>query len=627
MTQGFAGSSGNGLPDFQCGVFYTGRAKQRGTRGGDPSVWCGKVSIVGMSAIGDFPPLIADNDAGSGPADEGNRCPQRDSLFYLSPTSSLSPTEVVGVAVGAPRDPDLFHHRSSSVSSDRTTVSTADDNDDPRVVFVGGVPYSLSAATFSVALESKYGPVLSVRLVPHRKGKDGEHKGYGFVTFADESAAVVARDSRTMELSCGTNVQVGKAEKGIGKFSDDRSSTATVTSVDSMGSSAVSYSSWRHGGSSNRRRNSVGDALSGSENGVEQSMGHIQTRNRGGGTSASSRSSSSHRRGGRNTTHKPFHHKDLYQSAYWELRNRLEYEYAFETALRDFYREHGLDVPASGGVVNGAVGSDVSHRDWMNPAMNGVMGMAPGLVLPPMVPSMGTAFRGVAGTPIEKASTFGEREIFVGGLPLDTNDNDLVLFFSRWGHVEGARVMYYRSTGVSRRFGFVRFANVHVAMAVKALKKTDFPDGTEVVVGDIKLAKEMQEANEDTSSSPENCVNSSGISRTSSDVSESDLRNLGHALRAIAFWDPSGEKRSEKNGSGIDSNSSSSPSTSDSPPLSDTGTPGATSNASTVDTEEHGGSGSGNEMLSGPAETNAAAKRSTSPPTVLRRRYPLVDCK
>jgi RNA recognition motif-containing protein len=240
---------------------------------------------------------------------------------------------------------------------------------------------------------------------------------------------------------------------------------------------------------------------------------------------------------------------------------------------------------------------------------------------------MGTAFRGVAGTPIEKASTFGEREIFVGGLPLDTNDNDLVLFFSRWGHVEGARVMYYRSTGVSRRFGFVRFANVHVAMAVKALKKTDFPDGTEVVVGDIKLAKEMQEANEDTSSSPENCVNSSGISRTSSDVSESDLRNLGHALRAIAFGDPSGEKRSEKNGSGIDSNSSSSPSTSDSPPLSDTGTPGATSNASTVDTEEHGGSGSGNEMLSGPAETNAAAKRSTSPPTVLRRRYPLVDCK
>ena len=92
-----------------------------------------------------------------------------------------------GSKARASRDPseEFFHHRSALMSSTRASRSHAYDAEDPRVVFVGGVPYDLSANAVSDEFESTFGSVMDVRLVPHRKGKDGEHKGYGFVTFAD----------------------------------------------------------------------------------------------------------------------------------------------------------------------------------------------------------------------------------------------------------------------------------------------------------------------------------------------------------------------------------------------------------------------------------------------------------
>ena len=85
-------------------------------------------------------------------------------------------------------------------------------------------------------------------------------------------------------------------------------------------------------------------------------------------------------------------------------------------------------------------------------------------------------------------SDVGAREAFVGGLPMDTRDHDLVWFFSHWGAVEGARVMHDVHTGVSRRFGFVRFAETRAANAVKALNVVHFTDGTPVEVGDVSRA-------------------------------------------------------------------------------------------------------------------------------------------
>ena len=151
------------------------------------------------------------------------------------------------------RDPseEFFHHRSARTSSTRALGSHAYDAEDPRVVFVGGVPYDLSANAVSDDFESTFGSVMDVRLVPHRKGKDGEHKGYGFVTFAIESTALSARDAGKITLGGGVVVQIGRAEKGVGRFSDDRSSTTTAASIESGLSEAASFHSYllaRNGG-------------------------------------------------------------------------------------------------------------------------------------------------------------------------------------------------------------------------------------------------------------------------------------------------------------------------------------------------------------------------------------------
>ena len=164
--------------------------------------------------------------------------------------SELSVSNKRGISRGpkarVSRDPseEFFHHRSARTSSTRALGSHAYDAEDPRVVFVGGVPYDLSANAVSDDFESTFGSVMDVRLVPHRKGKDGEHKGYGFVTFAMESTALSARDAGKITLGGGVVVQIGRAEKGVGRFSDDRSSTTTAASIESGLSEAASFHSY-----------------------------------------------------------------------------------------------------------------------------------------------------------------------------------------------------------------------------------------------------------------------------------------------------------------------------------------------------------------------------------------------
>ena len=46
-----------------------------------------------------------------------------------------------------------------------------------------------------------------------------------------------------------------------------------------------------------------------------------------------------------------------FAEAYWMFRERLEYGYAFESALRDFYDEHGIaphGAPIAGAPIPGA---------------------------------------------------------------------------------------------------------------------------------------------------------------------------------------------------------------------------------------------------------------------------------
>ena len=562
-----------------------------------------------------------------------------------------------GSKARASRDPseEFFHHRSALMSSTRASRSHAYDAEDPRVVFVGGVPYDLSANAVSDDFESTFGSVMDVRLVPHRKGKDGEHKGYGFVTFAVESTALSARDAGKITLGGGVVVQIGRAEKGIGRFSDDRSSTTTAASIESGLSEAASFHSYllaRNGGyptspesASGSESGSRGASARGTASGPGSARGGRGGRRGAGGSQSSSRDGGSsrdgsnaafdrrankhtsgvadsgggRRHGGRRQSGGPRGNRPplpnprananegstAFRDAYWMFRERLEYGYAFETALRDFYESHGLTPPATqigaGAPIPGPPGG---------PGPDGVLisgGVFPAVVAAAAPPFASAPSASAAASP----SDVGAREAFVGGLPMDTRDHDLVWFFSHWGAVEGARVMHDVHTGVSRRFGFVRFAETRAANAVKALNVVHFADGTPVEVGDVSRAPLMSSV--------------SGAGRGAGTARSSDLSDLSAALASAKLGPaqklgpnpPPGAEDDAKTTLRARRGEAFAPlavvsSAEISGPSSGAATPGG---ASTPDTD-FGATVGGSPASPGGAKTELSA----SPPTVLRRR-------
>jgi RNA recognition motif-containing protein len=66
------------------------------------------------------------------------------------------------------------------------------------------------------------------------------------------------------------------------------------------------------------------------------------------------------------------------------------------------------------------------------------------------------------------------KRLFVGNLPYNTADQDLVDLFSGIGEVGSARVICDRETGRSRGFGFVEVEDAVAVKAVSELNDTDF---------------------------------------------------------------------------------------------------------------------------------------------------------
>ena len=57
-------------------------------------------------------------------------------------------------------------------------------------------------------------------------------------------------------------------------------------------------------------------------------------------------------------------------------------------------------------------------------------------------------------------------KLFVGGLPLDMDDQELHAIFSDHGKVKSAKIIFDRHTQTSRGFGFVHMAEREEALAV-----------------------------------------------------------------------------------------------------------------------------------------------------------------
>ncbi|KAK4876913.1 hypothetical protein RN001_009419 [Aquatica leii] len=57
------------------------------------------------------------------------------------------------------------------------------------------------------------------------------------------------------------------------------------------------------------------------------------------------------------------------------------------------------------------------------------------------------------------ASTVRLLRLYVGNLPWTVGHNELKQYFSKYGHVNGANVVFDKNTGLSRNYGFVVYSN------------------------------------------------------------------------------------------------------------------------------------------------------------------------
>jgi cold-inducible RNA-binding protein len=82
------------------------------------------------------------------------------------------------------------------------------------------------------------------------------------------------------------------------------------------------------------------------------------------------------------------------------------------------------------------------------------------------------------------------KKLYVGNLPYDTADNDLVNMFQPHGTVQSAQVIMDRDTGRSKGFGFVEMnTGEEAAAAIKALNGKDV-NGRALTVNEARPREE-----------------------------------------------------------------------------------------------------------------------------------------
>jgi len=79
------------------------------------------------------------------------------------------------------------------------------------------------------------------------------------------------------------------------------------------------------------------------------------------------------------------------------------------------------------------------------------------------------------------AARVAAQRVFVGNLPWTISKKELREYFSQFGHVAIASVVFNKDTGMSRGYGFVRFATRDGYIAATN-KETHFIEGNSVVV-------------------------------------------------------------------------------------------------------------------------------------------------
>ena len=360
-------------------------------------------------------------------------------------SSARHPSEALDELPVRRRIEDLPKLASSGATLETDGTDDAeDDADGDRLVFVGGIPYDVMEAELATAFES-WGDVRRVRLVRHHKAKPtGEHKGYGFITYATEAQASALRAMGTITLG-EHSIHVSKAVYGAAK---------TQTSRDEREQSHRTRASKQ----SSQPPASTPRPSAAPRAPVDAPLS-ANPPSRGTSASWSTRGAP------------PSTPPSAPPHEYWTYRRQLEYNAAFNAALAEYYYARNIvPLPLVPWSTHSTMFPTHVSGGW-TPGVRvglGPSGWAPGAPTPPHSP------RG----------RYSERRVFVGGLPRSVTDDTLGWFFSRWGAVEEANVVRDPLTGASRRFGFVAFARAESAATVKSLGTVAFSDTVAFNVAD-----------------------------------------------------------------------------------------------------------------------------------------------
>jgi len=135
---------------------------------------------------------------------------------------------------------------------------------------------------------------------------------------------------------------------------------------------------------------------------------------------------------------------------------------------------------------------------------------------------------------LKSSSTPLSTKIFVGGLSWDTTDVGFTSFFSRFGEIKDSVIMRDKSTGSSRGFGFVKFAEA--PSVDKVLAQELELDGRKI---DCKVAV-PREAISDTTPSGQKTkkIFVGGLSiKTTQDEFKSHFSQFGTVVNAVIMMD------------------------------------------------------------------------------------------
>lgn len=368
----------------------------------------------------------------------------------------------------------------SEASTSSSPSRRSDEVDDPKTVFLGGVPQDLDEPKIA-ELMSRFGSVEHVHLMRHTRKKSGEkksddfhpsHRGFCFVRFGTEEEAVKALEAGTLSAGEGESaMRIGEAEKGKA-----------------------------------RRSSNSGSASSGDQHSQEYRPGTVHA------VAAAAAAAAA-----------PY---DPY--AYYPHPGPVGYYDPYDP----YTAQYAAQVHYAQAAQYAHAMQQAQHARYAAAMHSSLYGITP--------PASPTAARGGRWSPQRSPRGMGsaalrERQVFVGGLPRLTTESDMFRFFSCYGQIDDVKLVLDPRTGMSKRFGFITFADVANAEELKAKKVVNFGKGFMVNVGSVKKNQGAAASNDESESGSSQQMFKLG--------SESSADDLAAEMQSMVMEDDTSESQ------------------------------------------------------------------------------------